>query len=140
MALTDEDKAWIAGRFDTIDNRLDGIDNRLDGIDNRLNSIDNRLDGTNDHLNATEERLSRYILEMRSEVIRRLDTVDQRLDFMGNALSQINVQPLTKGMVDLGAMVGSVTRSQAQSTDRHFDLETRVARLEQQIANLKPAA
>ena len=111
MALTEEDKAWIA----------------------------ERLDATNDRLNAAEEHLSRYILEMRSEVIRRFDTTDQRLDFMANAL--LNVQPLSKAMVELGSLMSQVTRAQHLSTDRNFDLETRILRLEEQGSKLiKPAA
>ena len=111
MALTEEDKAWIA----------------------------ERLDATNARLNAAEEHLSRYILEMRSEVIRRFDTTDQRLDFMANAL--LNVQPLSKAMVELGSLMSQVTRAQHLSTDRNFDLETRILRLEEQVSKLiKPAA
>jgi hypothetical protein len=36
--------------------------------------------------------------------------------------------------------MGQLTKGQQHSTDRHFDLETRVARLEEMISKLKPAA
>jgi hypothetical protein len=138
MALTDEDKAWFAGRLDAIEVRLDKVDGRLDKMDGRFDRIDDRLIATNDRLDASTNRLSNYILEMRSEVSRHLDSLDQRLDFMANAL--LNVQPLSKAMVELGSLMGGLTKGQQHSTDRHFDLETRVARLEEQMSKLTPAA
>jgi chromosome segregation ATPase len=125
-------------RLDAMTDRADATDARLAAINDRLDATDARLDVTNARLSAADEHLTRYILDMRSEVIRRFDTVDQRLDFMANAL--LNVQPLNKAMVELGALMGSMTRSQQQATDRHFDLENRVARLEEQMAKLNPAA
>jgi hypothetical protein len=70
MALTDEDKAWIRSTMSKL------------------------LAPTNERLDA----LTRYILEMRSEVIRRSDGLEQRQDFMTNAL--LNYQPLNKAMLD----------------------------------------
>jgi len=80
------------------------------------------------------ENLTTYMLGMRTEIIRRFDTVDQRLDFMANAM--LNVQPLTKGMLDLGSLMSQLTRAQQHSTDRHFDLETRVLRLEEMLSKI----
>jgi archaellum component FlaC len=171
MAFTDEDKIWIKSaitegltatnvrfdaidgrldkvdsRFDAIDSRLDKIDGRLDAIDSRLDkvdsrfdTIDSRLDKVDGRLATAEERLSRYVLEMRSEVILRLDGTDRRLDFMANAL--LNVQPLNKAILDLGSLMSQLSRGQQQSVDRNFDMETRIARLEEQVSKLlKPAA
>jgi hypothetical protein len=73
-------------------------------------------------------------------VIRRLDSIEQRLEILGASVTSINIQPFTKGLIDLGSLVGQVTRAQQMSTDRHFDLETRIAKLEQQVAKLTPAA
>ena len=112
--------------------------NRLGETNNRLAATNERLDATNERLDANSARITNYLLEMRGEVIHRLDGVDQRLDFMSNAV--LNVQPLTKGMVDLGSLMAQLTRGQQHSTDRHFDLETRVARLEEKLAKLNPAA
>ena len=110
MALTDEDKAWIRSTMFEL------------------------LAPTNERLDA----LTRYTLEMRSEVIRRSDGLEQRQDFMTNAL--LNYQPLNKAMLDLGSLMGQLTKGQQHSTDRHYDLETRVARLEEMMSKLKPAA
>jgi tetrahydromethanopterin S-methyltransferase subunit G len=121
MALTDEDKVWLAGRLDAINRRLDAVDRRLDAISTRF------------------DRLDDYILQFRTEALRRLDSIDQRVEFLASALP--NTQPLTKAMLDLGSLMGQLTRAQQQSTDRHFDLETRIARLEDQVSKLiKPAA
>jgi predicted nucleic acid-binding Zn-ribbon protein len=166
MALTDEDKAWIAGlfsatndRLNTIDVRLDAIDARLDRIDTRLDAMDARFDridarldkmdarfdriddqliATNNRLDASTAHLTNYMLDMRTETIRRFDALDQRLEFMSTTL--LNVQPLTKGMIDLGSLMSQLTRAQQQSTDRHFDLETRVMRLEEQLSKLIKSA
>jgi archaellum component FlaC len=128
-------------RLDAIDTRLDGMDVRFDAIDTRLDrmdirfdAIDDRLIATNDKLDTSSARLTDYMLEMRTEVIRRFDALDQRLDFMSTTL--LNVQPLTKGMLDLGSLMGQLTRAQQHSTDRHFDLETRILRLEDQMSKL----
>jgi hypothetical protein len=44
-------------------------------------------------------------------------------------------------MVELGSLMSQVTRAQHLSTDRNFDLETRILRLEEQVSKLiKPAA
>ena len=96
-------------------------------IDKRFENIDKRF-----------ENLTTFTLDMRTEIIRRFDTVDQRLDFMANAM--LNVQPLTKGMIDLGSLMGQLTRAQQQSTGRHFDLETRVLRLEETLSKLIKSA
>jgi hypothetical protein len=62
MALTDEDKIWIAARLDSAIDRLD----------------------------ASTARIANYMLEMRTEITRRLDSLDQRLEFLGSAVSTMD--------------------------------------------------
>jgi tetrahydromethanopterin S-methyltransferase subunit G len=120
MSLTDEDKAWIEKLFEE---QTAWIQKRFEKVDQRFEDVDKRF-----------ENLTTFTLDMRKEITSRFDAVDQRLDFMANAM--LNVQPLTKGMVDLGSLMGQLTRQQMQSTDRHFDLETRVLKLEETLSKL----
>ena len=108
MALTEEDKIWLATRFDAINDRLDNLAN--------------------------------YGRDMRAQVSRRLDVHDHRLDLLGSMTPNIDLQPFTKSMIDVEALVSQLAGAQQISTDRHFDLETRIAKLEEQVAKLTPAA
>jgi hypothetical protein len=120
MALTDEDKVWIST---TMAELLRPTNSRLDGIDTRLDAVDARFD-----------RLDDYILQFRNEVAHRFNALDLRMEFLVNSVP--NAQPLTKAMLDLGSLMGQLTRSQQHSTDRHFDLETRVLKIEETLSKL----
>jgi len=126
MALTDEDKAWLAERFDATDRRLDAIERRLDAVEKDLN------------------QLKDYTLQFRAEVIRRFDAVEPRLDVLGTAFNSINIQPtiqpLTKGMIDMGSVVSQLAGAQQISSGRQFEFEKRITKLEEQVAKLTPAA
>jgi predicted nucleic acid-binding Zn-ribbon protein len=128
-------------RLDAADKRFDDIDKRFDAIDKRFENIDKQFDNVYARLEKVDKRLDNlttFTLDMRTEVIRRFDALEQRVDFMANAM--LNVQPLTKGMLDLGALMGQMTRAQQISTDRHFDLETRLLNLEETVSKLVKSA
>jgi tetrahydromethanopterin S-methyltransferase subunit G len=163
MALTDEDKTWISStvaellrptnsRLDAIDHRLDAIDHRLDAIDHRLDAIDHRLDAIDHRLDAIDRRLDsvdarfdrqdEFILQFRAEVLRRFDIIDHRLDFLASSFNKLDMQvpPLNRAIVDFGVLAGQFAREQMFTKERDADIATRIARLEDQLSKLNPAA
>jgi chromosome segregation ATPase len=128
----------IDTRLYRLDTRLDGIDTRLDRMDTRLETIDDRLIATNDRLDASTARLTNFMLEMRTEIIRRLDSIDQRLEFLGSSVLNMESRfpPVTKAIVDFGVLAGQLSRDQMQARERDADLASRVARLEDQMSKL----
>jgi len=164
MALTDEDKVWIANtmvellrptnaRLDAIDARLERMDARLDAIDTRLDAIDLRLDGIDarwdrmdarfDKIDTRFDRVDDYILKFPSEVLSRFDIIDQRLDFLASSFNKLDMQvpPLNRAVVDFGILAGQFAREQMFTREHDADIATRIARLEDQVSKLiKPAA
>jgi hypothetical protein len=96
---------------------LDAIDRRLDAVDRRLDAISTRFD------RRWTIRRSCNSAQKHSVVI---DSIDQRLDFLASAQQARLQYPAAhqRAMLDLGSLMGQLTRAQQQSTDRHFDLET----------------
>ena len=138
MALTDEDKVWLAGRLDAIDRRFDAIDHRLDAIDRRLDAIDRRLEAVDARFDAIDRRLDAvdarfdaidrrldsvdarfdrqdaFILQFRAEVLRRFEIIDHRLDFLASSFNKLDMQvpPLNRAIVDFGVLAGQFAREQ----------------------------
>ena len=87
--------------------------------------------------------LTRYVLDLRSEVVRRFDAVDQRLEFLGNAYGNLDsrLPPMNEALIDFSTLAGQLTREQWQSKDVTDGLADRLTRLEEQVSKLlNPAA
>ncbi|HEX3743786.1 MAG TPA: hypothetical protein VHW09_07645 [Bryobacteraceae bacterium] len=131
MALTDEDKAWLSQRFEAIDQKFEEIDRKFDAVDQRFDAIDRRFD-----------RLEDYILQFRSEAIRRFEIIDNRLDFLAGSFHRIDLQipTLNKSVSDFGTSAGLFARDQMLAKERDADIVSRLAKLEEQMRKLHPAA
>ena len=128
-------------RFDAVDERFAKIDERFDRIDHSIENLTERVD----RIEASVQSLTRYFGDFRSEVLSRFQLIEARLDvpmsIAQKAEAQMSVVPtLTKAFHDLGAVTTQLSAAQWKHTDNTFDLERRVARLEEIISKLKPAA
>ena len=129
-------------RFDRLESLLDKrfvqIDARLSQIDARLDKMDARFDG----VDARFDRIDDYVLKFRSEVIQRFETVDRRLDFLMGAFSRIESQlpAINKSVGDFGMLAGQLARERMEASGHEFDILNRIAKLEEKISKLSPAA
>lgn len=128
MPLSAEDKAWLAGRLDSVDSRLEAVEERLnkrlDAVEERLNK---RLDSVDKRLDAVEKQLD--------SVGKRLDAVENRLDAVDKRLDQTGVRldGLTRYLLDFrGEVVQRLTQIDSRYelvTSAMVAIETRFAPL-----------
>jgi archaellum component FlaC len=129
-------------RFARIDERFDRVDQRFDRIDHSVENLTERVD----RLEASVQNLTRYFMDFRSEALGRFQAIEARLDvpmsIAAKAEAQMSqVSTLTKAVTDLGAVTTQLSATQWKHTDNTFDLEKRVAKLEEIVSKLaKPAA
>lgn len=118
------------------------IDQRFDRIDHSIENLTERVD----RLEASVQNLTRYFMDFRSEALSRFQAIEARLDvpmaIATRAEAQMSQVPtLTKAVTDLGAVTTQLSAAQWKHTDNTFDLEKRVAKLEEIVSKLaKPAA
>jgi|SRR6185437_5330072 hypothetical protein len=96
-----------------------------------------------DRLDAALERLTQYILEFRTETVRRFEWLEKRIDIVSGNVSALEAKigPYTKATEEFAASMTHIGRVLSQHTDANFDLATRVAKLEENVAKLmNPAA
>jgi len=107
--------------------------------DERLDRIDNAID----RLFELHTETKRFLLDFRTETANRLDWLEKRLDIVGGnvAALEAKIGPYTKATEEFGASMTHIGRVLSQHTDANFDLATRVAKLEENVAKLmNPAA
>jgi hypothetical protein len=101
-------------------------------------TIDERFD----RLDGSVERLSKYTADLKEAVLDRLTTLENRLDATGATLTGIEMRlpAFTKAMHETGALATELVKRQAELKASDTDLAARVAKLEQAISKLLPAA
>lgn len=103
--------------------------------DERFDRIDTVLERMSQHAERRFDALTRYVADFRSEVIRRLDIIENRLGDQGATVANVEARlpALTASIFD----AGSFATNQAKET---ASLSARVAKLEEAMAKLLPAA
>jgi len=124
-------------RFDRIDERFDLVNQRFDRIDRSIENLAERVD----RLEVSVQGLTRYFMDFRSEALSRLQLIEARLDvpmsIAQKAEAQMSQVPtLTKVVAELGAVTTQLSAAQWKHTDNTFDLEKRVAKLEEIVSKL----
>jgi chromosome segregation ATPase len=132
-------------RFDRMDERFDRMDERFVGIDRSIEAQGRSIEAltqTANVLTQSVNTLTGYLLDFREEVIKRFQTIDNRLEVFsaGFASFDSRIPALTKGIMDLGAGASQFEREQWKQRDTAFELAMRVAKLEQIVSKLVPAA
>jgi DNA-binding FrmR family transcriptional regulator len=139
-------------RFDRIDQALERMNQRFDRVDERFVGIDRSIEAQGRSIEALTQianaltqsvnTLTGYLLDFREEVIKRFQTIDNRLEVFSAGFSSFDsrIPALTKGIIDLGAGASQFEREQWKQRDTAFELAMRVAKLEQIVSKLVPAA
>jgi hypothetical protein len=106
--------------------------------DERFDRIDRSFEALTQSLNT----LTRYVLDFREETVNRLQTIENRLELFASSFAGLDsrLPALTKGIMDLGAGATQFEREQWKQREAAADLASRVAKLEQIVSKLVPAA
>jgi hypothetical protein len=114
--------------------------------DERFDRIDAAIERLSQRTNERFDSLTQYVLDFREETMNRLRLIESRLDLQAATLASIDsrdsrLPALTKAVLDSGTVSTQVILEQSRQKTYASDLASRVAKLEETIANLvKPAA
>ena len=122
----------------TVDERFDRLEALFTRMVERLDRMDERFD----RIDARFDRVDDYLLKFRGEVVERFGALERRVDFLASAYSKMDVQLpiLNKSVMDFGMLAGQIAAERMEKSGHEYDLLNRIAKLEDKIAKLTPAA